>query len=328
MPLALLGLGAIAAPEAAPPPAEVPVVTRPLATRTPAAAPPKAMGCLIEPHRQVELGAQVVGVIDRYAVDRGDAVRRGQRVVALRADVERANLEVARWRSTVDAERLAAEANVELAHGKHERAQALQAQGFVSTEAVSQSRTELQVARQRLAQAHAQQQLYAREQRVAEAQVGLRELRSPIDGIVVERYADDGERVEDKPLLRVAVVNPLRVELMVPVAQYGRLQPGDRVAIQPELPSAGPQQARVTHIDRVMDPASNTFRVRLTLPNPGNRLPAGLRCKAELPAEGSAPPTKADPVVPTATTTPTRRGARTASREQAAKARAAQRRAA
>ena len=45
--------------------------------------------------------------------------------------------------------------------------------------------------------------------------------------------------------------------------------------------------ATVSHVDRVLDAASNSFRVRLTLPNPGHRLPAGLRCKADLP--GAAP---------------------------------------
>ena len=45
------------------------------------------------------------------------------------------------------------------------------------------------------------------------------------------------------------------------------------------------------HVDRVLDAASNTFRVRLSLPNDGNKLPAGLRCKADLPLSAAAPTT-------------------------------------
>ena len=37
--------------------------------------------------------------------------------------------------------------------------------------------------------------------------------------------------------------------------------------------------ARVTVVDRVVDAASGTFGVRLELPNPDYRLPAGLKCK-------------------------------------------------
>ena len=49
-----------------------------------------------------------------------------------------------------------------------------------------------------------------------------------------------------------------------------------------------PVTARVTRVDKVLDAASNTFRVRLALPNPGHKLPAGSRCKIDLPqAQGS-----------------------------------------
>jgi multidrug efflux pump subunit AcrA (membrane-fusion protein) len=46
--------------------------------------------------------------------------------------------------------------------------------------------------------------------------------------------------------------------------------------------------ARVTHVDRIIDAASNTFRVRLALPNPGHRLPAGARCKVDESGRGSS----------------------------------------
>jgi len=46
----------------------------------------------------------------------------------------------------------------------------------------------------------------------------------------------------------------------------------------PLLP--GVHKARVVVVDKVIDAASGTFGVRLTLPNPGRRIPAGLKCKA------------------------------------------------
>jgi hypothetical protein len=33
-------------------------------------------------------------------------------------------------------------------------------------------------------------------------------------------------------------------------------------------------------VDRTIDAASGTFGVRLLLPNPGNRIPAGVKCRA------------------------------------------------
>jgi membrane fusion protein, heavy metal efflux system len=52
--------------------------------------------------------------------------------------------------------------------------------------------------------------------------------------------------------------------------------------VAPELLNQGEHQATVKSVDRVIDAASNTFRVRLELPNAAAAIPAGLRCKVDL----------------------------------------------
>lgn len=261
---------------------------------------PKPLGCLIEPDQVAEVGSQVVGVVEQVHVERGALVRDGQPLVKLRSDVERANAGAARTRAGIDADVMAAQASATLADQKVKRAKALVLQGFVSEQAVEQANGEYEVARQKLRQVRGQQRIAADEQRVAVAQLALRTVRSPFAGVVVERYVNAGERVEERPLMRIAVIDPLRVELMVPNAQFGRFSSGDRVTVRPELPGAEPVVATVRHVDRVLDAASNSFRVRLTLPNPQHRLPAGLRCKVDLPlAPAGAAPT-ADQLAPVA----------------------------
>ena len=90
-----------------------------------------------------------------------------------------------------------------------------------------------------------------------------------------------GERIEDKPMIRVAVVDPLRVQVVLPSSMYGRVTMGAAVTITPELANTSAVTASVLLIDKILDAASNTFRVTLRLPNPGNTLPAGLRCRAD-----------------------------------------------
>ena len=51
--------------------------------------------------------------------------------------------------------------------------------------------------------------------------------------------------------------------------------------MQPAAPVGGAYEARVVVIDPVIDAASSTFGVRLLLPNPDARIPAGLRCSVE-----------------------------------------------
>jgi membrane fusion protein, heavy metal efflux system len=265
------------------------------------------IACLIGPERVADIGSPVVGVVAAVTVDNGDAVRAGQPLVLLVADVESAGVQAAEARSTIDADVRAAEASLELARQRYLRAVQLQGQGFVSSQATDQARAEQDVAQQKLEQARGQKKVALRELGVVRAQLGQRTVRSPFNGVVTERFVNAGERVEEKPLLRLAMLNPLRVELVLPASRYGTLALHDRLSVQPELPGAAPMQARVTRLDKVIDAASNTFRVRLALPNPGNKLPAGARCRVELPDADGVADAAATAVKPAAYTPGVRR---------------------
>lgn len=245
----------------------------------PAAGGQTMLGCLIEPDKVADLGSQVIGVLDALRVERGDFVRKGQVLAQLRSDLERATVDVARTRASTEADLRSAEAGRDLALQAMRRAEALVSRNFIAHQALDQARTDLQVAEQKVLQIREQLRVWGREVNVAEAQVGLRSIRSPFDGVVVERYLSLGERVEEKPVFRIARIDPLRVEVIVPAARYGTIRAGDVATVRPDLPGAVSLDAKVSVVDRVVDAASNTFRVRLNLPNPDHRLPAGLRCR-------------------------------------------------
>lgn len=246
---------------------------------SPATASTGSLGCLIEPDKVADLGSAVIGVLESLRAERGDVVRKGQVLASLRNDVERATAEVARTRATTEAELRSAEANRDLARQKMRRAEDLVARNFVAQQALDQARADFQIAEQKVLQTREQLRVWSREVGVAEAQVGLRTIRSPFDGVVVERYLSLGERVEEKPIFKVAKIDPLRIEVIVPAARFGTIQAGEVASVKPDLPNVAALDATVALVDRVVDAASNTFRVRLTLPNPGNALPAGLRCR-------------------------------------------------
>jgi RND family efflux transporter MFP subunit len=246
------------------------------------------LGCLIEPNRVVDVGSPVIGVVESVAVERGQRVTKGQVIAVLRANVEQAAVGVAETRARVTAEVEAAQANYDLARQKAKRAEDLVERNFISAQALEQARTEADVARQKLAQAREQRAIWNRELRLAEAQLQLRTIRSPTNGIVVERYMSGGERVEEKPIVRIANVDPLRVEIVISASLYGTVSVGKLLLVTPELPNAAPRTAKVVLVDSVIDGPSNTFRARLELPNPNYKLPAGVRCKIELSNESKA----------------------------------------
>ena len=103
---------------------------------------------------------------------------------------------------------------------------------------------------------------------------------APSNGVVVDRLLVPGEyRNDQSPILTLAQINPLRVEVFVPTRYYGRIHVGIPGEVKPEPPVGGRYAAAVAVVDRVLDAASDTFGVRLELPNPELRLPAGIRCK-------------------------------------------------
>ena len=235
--------------------------------------------CLIQPSKVAEVGTSVTGVIESLRVERGDYVKKGQVIAVLRNDVERAALNVAKSRAQAEADVLAAIAARDFAHQSTVRAEDLVKKKFVSEQALDKARTEEQVAVQKLAQAHEQRRVWEREMGLAQSQLAQRTILSPISGIVAERYLSSGERVEDRSIARIVSINPLHVEVMVPASSFGQIKTGMVAMVMPELPDAQSVEAKVSLVDKLIDGASNTFRVRLELPNPDNALPAGPRCK-------------------------------------------------
>jgi len=242
----------------------------------------QALDCMIQPHQVVQVGSPVPGVIEQMLVERGDRVSLGQPIIQLQAHVERAALAVARERAVGSGEVRIATSSQELARRELQRAQELYDQNFVSKTYLDKARAESGVAGGRADQAQERRKLASREVELATAQLEQRTIRSPISGVVVERFMSPGEYVDQKPMLRLASVDPLRVDVLVPAVAFGQVETGMVGKVVPELLNQAEHQALVKSVDRVIDAASNTFRVRLELPNPAAAIPAGLRCKVDL----------------------------------------------
>ncbi len=87
-----------------------------------------------------------------------------------------------------------------------------------------------------------------------------------------------GEYVNEKPLLRIAQMDPLRVEAVAPASAFGSVREGMLAEVITENAAGRTLTAKVRIVDRLIDPASGTFGIRLELPNPDYRLPGGLKC--------------------------------------------------
>lgn len=252
--------------------------------------------CLIEPNQTVDLRSSAEGVIEKVLVKRGDRVRAGQVLVLLESSAENSAVQLARYRSEARGRISSAENRLDYASKKFERSKELQAQNFVTVQARDEADAEKRITESELRDARENQQLAVYEHRHAVDLLNRRTLRSPFNGVVMDRMLNPGDLAEAgtgrKPILKLAQVEPLRVEVVLPLAAYGKLKPGATAEVTPEG-LGGQYVATVTIIDSVFDSASGTFGVRLELPNAAGKLPAGIRCRIDfsalrdLPTKGS-----------------------------------------
>lgn len=216
------------------------------------AAPLPEFEGLIEPHMSVELRSPVEGIVESIAVDRSDVVKRGQVLVKLRSEVEEARLAVAEAKASFD-------------RRKQARARELYVQKAIPLSAKDEAESQARQSEHELRQAR--------------ETLNLRTIKSPVDGVVADRFLSPGESVKDKTILKLVQINPLRVEVVAGAAWFGTTTIGMRAEVQPEIKSIRPLIATVTVVDKVIDAASGTFGIRLEIPNPDHAVPSGLRCK-------------------------------------------------
>ena len=248
---------------------------------------------LIEPFEIVNVGSPVEGVVAEVLVERSGLVRQGDPLVRLESSVEEAALNRAQATAAVEGEIRTEEARLTHARRQHGRIAELFKSEAISAEKKDEAATEVTLSAARLKKAREDKEVARLEAARAQALLNQRTIKSPIDGVVVERLVATGEFVDDKPLLRLADLDPLRVEVILPDALFRAITPGMDAEVRPDGPEAGSHQARVTVVDRVIDPASGTFGVRLELPNPDYRLPSGLKCTVRFAGVSAAAPAPA-----------------------------------
>jgi RND family efflux transporter MFP subunit len=249
---------------------------------------------LIEPYEVVDIGASTEGIVATVAVDRSSPVEQGQTLVSLESAVERAALKKAVAMAGEEGEIGLQRTQLAFAKRVHKRVRNVSA---VSLHDKDQAATNIAITEFKLQKALEKNTLARLEVKRAVALLARRSIQSPISGVVVERYVSPGEYVNNQPLLRVAQIDPLRVEVIVPARLFGKIAPGMTATILPELDQYAEQTATVKLVDRVIDSASSTFGVRLELPNPDQEIPSGLRCQVQFHFEETLQKIEAVPPV-------------------------------
>jgi len=243
--------------------------------------------CLIEPTQTVEIGSSVTGRIDRVHVKRGEWVKKMQTLATLESDAERAVAELAKFKSQQAGPSRMAERKMEFSKKKLDRRQEMASQKLMALQDSEDTEAEFRLAEAELQVAKENRQIAGLEFQQQNSLLNLRTVKSPVDGVVVDQGAFQGEVFElgsnKKYIFKVAEMDPLRVHVILPKQVFGEIKQGMSANVTPEIPKGSHYTAKVNMVDRLIDAASGTFVVFLEMQNPKLEIPAGVKCKVVFP---------------------------------------------
>jgi len=226
----------------------------------------------LRPVNQTVVRTKVAGDLRDSPVREGMPVKRGQTV----ARIDPTEYEV-RVRER-DAQRLAAEAQLEQARRTLDNTRQLHERGFVSQSALDQVLSARDVAAGNRDAAIAQ---------LALARKALADtvLTAPIDGVVAERFAQPGEKLPvDGRVLSIVDLARMEIEAPVPAAEVGGVAIGQAVELRIEG-VAQRQTGRVVRIAPSTQPGTRAVPVYIALDNRDPSVRAGLFAQGSLAVE-------------------------------------------
>ena len=218
----------------------------------------------LEPYLQVEVRAQVPGVVTNLRADRGDAVQQGELLARIEAEGIRGQAASAR------AGVAAAEANLALARRQLESSRRLFEAGAMSEMEFQQARAAYEAAQAQLAAAEAQALGAGESARRASVE-------SPINGVVSQRMVSQGEAVNPaQPLFTVVNTSQLELAGRVGVEVASQIRPGMPVEFRIDAYPGRVFSGTVARVEPTADPATRQVGVYVRLPNAGNALVGGV----------------------------------------------------
>lgn len=277
-------------------------------------------GGYVVAHHKIQLGSKVTGRVVWIGVEKGDRVRRGQVLVRLDDREYRAQVEQARGALQAAEARRAqaqtgsrpeeiqqararleeAEANLRNAKIALDRAQGLAGQGVVAREALDNARAQYDMAvaqvaawqknyelvkqgprREEIDNARATAEQYRGALAFAETQLDATQIRSPIDGTILERLVENGEMVTTmfvgergakSSVVSLADLNDLQVELDISQNDFARVAMGQKCTVVPDAYPDRKYEGRVAEIAPEANRQKATVQVKVRVEKPDEYL--------------------------------------------------------
>jgi HlyD family secretion protein len=240
-------------------------------------------GYIVTGDRYVSIGVRVPGRIERYHVEEGQSVHKGDPLVQI--DDRDYRAEVARAEASLDLAR----ANLTLAEADLRRGSDLRRREVISAQEFDVLRNKAEVARATVAQITAELQ---------QARVNLEYtlLRAPTDGVVLAKLKEVGEIAVpggfagSGDLIRLANLTDMRAQVDVNEADLNRVRMGQAAEVSPDAYPDAHYAAQVVKLYPQVDRQKGTLRIEVHIAEPDARLLPDMSARitflADPPAAG------------------------------------------
>jgi membrane fusion protein, multidrug efflux system len=214
------------------------------------AKPTEIQGVLL-PFKEVTVSSAVQGILAEVNVKEGDAVAADALLASLIDRVEVA--EVERFAKVLEQKEFAAQGTQNLFRDK------VVSEGEAIEKRIDRDIAQLQ-------------------HRVAKEQLERRKIRSPINGLVVEKKKEAGEAVDvNEPVFRLVDISRVYLQVFIEATEALKLKHGQSVSVRFPEYTADPQTGVIDFIDPRIDGASGLVRVKVLIDNADRKLIAGMR---------------------------------------------------
>ena len=218
----------------------------------------------------VSVGTQVSGTVRKLYVDFNDKVEKGQPLLEL----DDALVSASERQSAANV--VSAQASLELAQANEARMKALFAQEYVSRQEYDQARQALKAGQAQVALARAQNER-------DRANLNFTVIRSPVDGVVVDRIVDLGQTVaasfQTPTLIKIAQdLSEMRIDTSFAEADIGLIREGQKARFTVD---AFPNRNFTGEVQQIrLNPTNQqnvvTYNVRVNVANPDHLLLPGM----------------------------------------------------
>ena len=233
-------------------------------------------------HERIEVSPRFMGLVIWIGVSKGDAVTNGQVIVRLDDAEYRAQLHAAEARVGT------ARANLARSEVDYQRTLSLATNNIETRAAEDDARLQVEANRATLAEAEANRELY-------QTYIEWCTIRSPIDGVVLEKLTRAGEMVTPQSfggtggpstaLLSVGNPKDLQVEIDLNEADLAKVSLGQRCRVSPEAYPDHSYAGTVAEIAPEASRQKGTLQIKVQISDPDKYLTPELSAKVDFLAK-------------------------------------------